>query len=181
MDAATAGRPDLMGSRTSLTLYPGAVAMSENAFINTKNRSHSIVATVEMPRVGGDGVIIAQGGAFAGWSLYVKDGRPAYAYNYLGRTIHTIAGKNRLPEGRVTIQYDFAYDGNGRGNGGDGTLSINGDQVAKGRIDRTIANVFSPDEGVSVEIDDETPVTPAYPARNNRFTGRLEKIVISVK
>ena len=75
MDPAVAGRPDLMGGRTSLTLYPGAVAMAENAFINLKNRSHSITATVDVPKGGANGVVIAQAGRFGGWSLYFKDGR----------------------------------------------------------------------------------------------------------
>ena len=74
-DASIAGRPDLMGPRTSLTVYPGMTHMTENAFINVKNRSHTITAEVEIPQGSGDGVILAQGGRFAGWSLYMKDGR----------------------------------------------------------------------------------------------------------
>ena len=74
-NASIAGRPDLMGDRTSLTLYEGMTGMMENAFINVKNRSHTITAEVEIPEGGGEGVILAQGGRFAGWSLYMKDGR----------------------------------------------------------------------------------------------------------
>jgi arylsulfatase len=181
MDPAVAGRPDLMGGRTSLTLYPGAVAMAENAFINVKNRSHSITATIDVPAGGADGVILAQGGRFSGWSLYVKNGRPVYAYNWLGREHYRIAGTAPLPTGTVTLRYDFTYDGNGRGRGGVGTLTVNGRQVAEGRIDKTIANVFSPDEGASVGVDDETTVTDDYRERENRFTGRLGKIVVELK
>jgi hypothetical protein len=50
--AALAGRPDLMGGRTSLTVYPGMIGMKEDAFINVKNRSHSITAEVEIPKTG---------------------------------------------------------------------------------------------------------------------------------
>jgi len=181
MDPAAAGRPDLMGGRTTLTLYPGAVAMAENAFINLKNRSHSITATVEVPRGGAQGVLIAQAGRFSGWSLYVKDGRPAYAYNWLGREVYTVVGRNRLPEGPSTVRMDFAYDGGGRGKGGTATLSVNGQPVGEGRIANTIPNVFSTDEGVTVGVDDETPVTADYRERDNAFTGRLGRIVIEVK
>jgi arylsulfatase len=180
MDPAVAGRPDLMGGRTTLTLYPGAVAMAENAFINIKNRSHSITASVDAAR-SADGVIIAQAGRFAGWSLYVKNGRPAYAYNWLGREIYTVRSAEPLPAGPATIGVDFAYDGGGRGKGGTVTLTVNGRQVGTGRVANTIPNVFSPDEGVTVGVDDETAVTPDYPERNNRFTGRLDKVVIAVK
>jgi arylsulfatase len=181
MDPSVAGRPDLMGGRTSLTLYPGAVAMAENAFINLKNRSHAITATVDVPRGGAQGVIIAQAGRFGGWSLYVKDGRPAYAYNWLGRETIRVLGAQRLPEGPVTIRIEFAYDGGGRGKGGTATLSVNGQQVAEGRIPRTIPNVFSVDEGVTIGVDDETVVTTDYQERNNRFTGQLGKVVVEVK
>jgi arylsulfatase len=181
MDPAVAGRPDLMGGRTSLTLYPGAVAMAENAFINVKNRSHSITATFDVPARGVEGVILAQGGRFSGWSLYVKNGRPIYAYNWLGRAHDRIAGTDPLPAGRVTLRYDFTYDGGGRGKGGLGALYVNGRKVAEGRIERTIPNVFSPDEGATVGMDDETAVTGDYRERANRFTGGLQKIVVEVR
>ena len=181
MDPSVAGRPDLMGGRTSLTLYPGAVAMAENAFINVKNRSHVITATVDVPGTGAQGVIIAQGGRFGGWSLFVKDGRPAYAYNWLGRETYTVIGTDRLPAGPATVRLEFAYDGGGRGMGGTATMSVNGKRVAGGRIAHTVANVFSVDEGVTVGVDDETTVTADYKERANRFTGQLGKIVVEVK
>jgi arylsulfatase len=181
MDAAVAGRPDLMGGRKSLTLYAGAVAMAENAFINVKNRSHSLTATVDVPAGGAEGVIIAQAGRFSGWSLYIKNRRPAYAYNWLGRELYTVRSSEPLPAGPVTIRMDFTYDGGGRGKGGAVTLAVNGRQVASGRVDNSVPNVFSPDEGVTIGVDDETAVTPDYPERNNRFTGGLQKVVIEVK
>ena len=76
-----AGRPDLMAGRKSLTVYEGMTGMMENAFINVKNQSVTITADVEIPAGGANGVILCQGGRFGGWSLYVKDGKPAYTYN----------------------------------------------------------------------------------------------------
>src|SRR6202011_2256068 len=84
LNPASAGRPDLMGDRTSLTLSAGMVGMSENVFINIKNRSFSITSEVEIPEGGANGVILAQAGRFGGWSLYLKGGKPAYTYNWLG-------------------------------------------------------------------------------------------------
>jgi hypothetical protein len=104
-----------------------------------------------------------------------------YAYNWLGREIYTIRGTAPLPVGPVTIRLDFAYDGGGRGKGGTATLTVNGREVASGRVANTIPNVFSTDEGVTVGVDDETAVTTDYPERNNRFTGRLGKVVIDVR
>ena len=181
MDPAVAGRPDLMGARTSLTLYPGAVPMAENVFINLKNRSHSVTASVDVPKGGAEGVIIAQGGRFSGWSLYVKNGRASYAYNWLGRETYKVADSAKLPEGPVTVRMDFAYDGGGRGKGGTVTMTVNGRKVAEGRVNNSIPNVFSTDEGVTVGSDDETVVTDDYKPRNNRFTGALGRIVVEVR
>ena len=84
INAALVGRPDLMAGRTSLTVYEGMIGMTENVFINSKNRSHTITAEVEIPARGANGVILCQAGRFGGWSLYLKDGKPTYTYNFLG-------------------------------------------------------------------------------------------------
>ena len=96
MNAATAGRPDLMAGRTSLTVYEGMTGMSENVFINTKNRSHTITAEVEIPQGGANGVLLAQAGRFGGWSLYLKDGKPVYTYNFVGLQGFTVAAPQPL-------------------------------------------------------------------------------------
>ena len=117
LNAALVGRPDLMAGRTSLTVHQGMTGMSENVFINVKNRSHTITADVEIPKSGANGVILAQGGRFGGWSLYVKDGKPTYTYNWLGLQRYTVAAKQALPAGKATIRVEFAYDGGGVGKG----------------------------------------------------------------
>jgi len=180
MNAATAGRPDLMGDRTRLTVFPGMKGMSENTFINTKNRSHSITAEVEVPKTGANGVILAQAGRFGGWSLYLKNGRPTYTYNWLGLHEYTVAAPQPLPPGNATVQFDFAYDGGGVGKGGVGTLLINGKRVATGRIEQTQGMVFSADEGADVGVDEGTAVTAAYSAPA-KFTGKIAKVTVELK
>jgi hypothetical protein len=168
-----------MASRMSLTVYEGMVGMKENAFINTKNRSHSITADVEIPKTGAAGVILAQGGVHGGWSFYVKDGEPKFAYNYLG-AVTTLTSGERLPAGRVTVGYDFVYDGGKPGSGGTGAIFINGKKVATGRIDRTIPFLFGV-ETADVGLDLYTPVTPDYKKGNNKFTGKINKVTIALK
>ena len=180
-NAALVGRPDLMAGRTSLTVYEGMIGMTENVFINTKNRSHTITAVVQIPNGGANGVILAQAGRFGGWSLYVKDGKPMYTYNYAGLSASKVASRTPLPEGKVTIRYELKYDGGGLGKGGMGTIFVNGEKVAEGRIDRTQANVFSADEGADVGRDGETPVTDDYKERDNRFTGKIDKVTIDLQ
>jgi arylsulfatase A-like enzyme len=182
LDPKIAGRPDLMGTRKSVTVFPGMTAMMENTFINIKNRSSSVIADVVSPQSAANGVIFAQGGRFGGWSLYVKDGRPTYMYNWLGLEHYKIAASDPLPLGKSTIEVDFAYDGGGRGKGGMATMSVNGKKVAEGRIAKTIANVFSLDEGADVGVDEDTSVSDDYaPGILSRFNGRIEKVTIDVK
>jgi arylsulfatase len=69
MNPAIAGRPDLMAGRKTLTVYQGMTGLSENAFINIKNASHSITAEIDVPNEGAEGVLLAQGGRSGGWSL----------------------------------------------------------------------------------------------------------------
>jgi arylsulfatase A-like enzyme len=180
LDPSIAGRPDLMAGRKSLTVYEGMTGMAENAFINVKNQSKTITAAVEIPPGGANGVILAQGGRFGGWSLYVNNGRPAYTYNFVGLEEYTVSGGERLTPGKATIKLDFAYDGNGRGKGGTATLSVNGKQVGSGRVERTNANIFSADDAADVGVDEGTPVSSAYGQHGNRFTGKIEKVLVEV-
>jgi len=181
VNAATAGRPDLMGDRTSLTLSAGMVGMSENVFINVKNRSFSIDADVEIPEDGANGVILAQAGRFGGWSLYLKDGRPTYCYNFLGLQQYKVSAPQPLAAGKATVRMNFDYDGGGVGKGGTATLLVNGTKVASGRIERTQGMVFSADETAGVGMDDATPVTSDYKERDNAFTGKILKVTVDVK
>jgi arylsulfatase A-like enzyme len=174
-----APRPDLLAGRTTLTLYPGMIGMKENAFINIKNTSHSITAQLVIPASGASGVILAQGGQSSGWSLYVKEGKPKFAYNYLGG-VTTIEADEQLAAGPVTLVYDFAFDGGRPGAGGTGTLSINGKTVATGRMERTIPFIFS-GETADVGMDLYTPVTQDYKKGDNKFTGTINKVTIVLK
>jgi arylsulfatase A-like enzyme len=179
-DPAMAGRPDLMAGRKTLTVYPGMTGMMENAFINIKNQSFTVTADVEVPSGVANGVILAQGGKFGGWSLYTRDGRPAFTYNHVGLHEYTTTASERVT-GNATITVDFAYDGNGRGKGGTVTISINGKPVGSGRVDATNANIFSADDAADVGIDEGTNVSSAYRQHDNRFTGRIQKVRVDVK
>jgi arylsulfatase A-like enzyme len=176
---ALAGRPSLMGPRTSITLYPGMTAMAENATLDIKNRSHSVTAIVQIPNKGAEGVIIAQGGRFGGWSLYMKGGKLKYCYNWLGRTRYTLESKDIIPAGKATLKFEFAYDGGGLGKGGTGRLYVNDQKAAEGRIDRTVPFIFSADETEDVGEDLGTPVTEDYKEGENQFTGIIEKVTIA--
>ncbi len=180
LNASLVGRPDLMAGRTSLTLHDGMTGMSENVFINLKNKSFSITASIQIPSGGADGVLLAQAGRFGGWSLYLKDGKPSYTYNWLGQAEYTISASKPVPPGAATISFNFAYDGGGAGKGGIGTITVGGEQVAQGRIDQTQPFIFSADEGADVGCDLGTAVSKSYQVPC-KFNGKIISVKVDIK
>jgi arylsulfatase A-like enzyme len=177
---AIAGRPDLMGNRTSLTVYPGMAGMMENAFINVKNRHYTITAPVELLDDNTNGVIIAQGGRFAGWTLYMKDGKVHHEYNFFGVERTNIADSSALSAGKHVIKYEFIPDAARPGTGGKCMLFVDGKQVAQGYIPKTVPFAFSADEGADVGLDAETAVSDDYKEGDNKFTGTIAKVTIDI-
>jgi arylsulfatase len=180
-NAAIAGRPDLMGDRTSLTLAQGMEGMLENTFLNVKNNSKTIIANVSLK--GNDrGVILCQGGKFGGWALYMDNGKPAYTYNYFGLQSYTVKSPAKLTQENAEIKLSFDYDGNGTGKGGTATIYVDGKKVAEGRIEKTQPAVFSADETADVGLDDATQVANKVfkNVKDSKFTGYVNKVVISI-
>lgn len=174
-----AGRPTLIRG-TSQVLYPGMGRLSENSVVSIKNKSFSVTADVEIPDGGASGVIVAQGGRFGGWSVYLKDGRLAFVYNVLGiREFATLAG-GPVPPGRCLLRMEFAYDGGGLGKGGDVTLRCDDQVVGTGRVEATQAMIFSADETTDVGHETGTTVTPDYDAASSRFGGLIHWVRIDL-
>ncbi len=177
----TAGRPDLMGGRKSLTVYDGMVGMSENAFINVKSIPHTITADIEIKDANTDGVIIAQAGYFGGWTLYMKEGKVHHEYNWFALERTNVAAPSALAPGKHTVAYEFIPDERKPGTGGKSIISIDGKKVAEGHIPKTQAYLFSADEGADVGLDGETNVSPDYKQGDNNFTGQISKVTIATK
>ena len=179
-DPRIAGRPDLIGSRTSLTLYEGMTGITENTFINIKGRSSAITAEIDVP-ANANGVIIAQAGSFGGWSLYMKGGRVKHAYNFGGLQTWTVTAPAALAPGKHTVLYEFVYDGGKPGSGGLSRLTIDGNPAGETRVQHTVPFVYSADEGVDVGTDNETTVTNDYKVGANKFTGKILSVTVEAK
>ena len=176
-NAELVGRPSVMEGRDSITYGPGMKGMGVDIFIATPGKSYTMTADVDV-QSGANGVIVAQGGRFGGFSFYVKEGKPAFTYNYLGLEKSDIVSSQALTPGKHTIVYDFKSDG-GLGKGGIGTLTIDGNKVGEGRITRTQPGIFSVDDLADVGTDDGTPVTDY--GRSKKFTGTLYKVAIKTR
>lgn len=179
-DASIAGRPDVMGDRTSLSLYEGMTGIMENVFINIKGKSYTITADVELDEANTNGVIISQAGRFGGWSLYMKNGKIHHDYNFFGLDHTNISSSTGLAPGKHKIVYQFVADAKQPGTGGKCMLQVDGEQVAEGHIPKTQPFAYSGDEGVDVGVDNETNVTNDYPERHNHFTGKINRVVVDI-
>lgn len=159
--------------RRRFTYYPGAVRLAETAAPNTKNRSHRIDVSISKP---GDGVLLAEGGQSAGFVLFVKDGKPCYHYNYFEIERTSVQSTQRLPAGPCEISFEFRYDGGGGGKGGEAVLFVNDKEVAKKRIERTVAGRFGIDT-FGVGRDTGSPVCKDYKPPF-AFVGQIERVDI---
>jgi arylsulfatase len=176
--AELAGRPELITGSSQL-LYGGMGRLSESSVINTKNTSHSVTADIEMPDGVPSGVLIAQGGAFGGWSLYLLEGVPTYCYNLFGVAQTLVRGTGPVAPGHHQIRAEFDYDG---GLGGPATVAlfVDGARAGEGRLERTVPLVYSYDETTDVGSDSGSTVSTEYDERISRFPGTVNWVQIDV-
>ena len=174
-----AGRPQLIRGKRQL-LFGGMGRLNEWSVIALKNKSHSVTAEVVVPDSGAEGVIISQGGLPGGWSIYAKDGKPKYCYNFLGLKHYFVEGENALPAGQHQVRMEFDYDGGGLAKGGTVTLYVDGDQVGEGRVDQTEPFAFSADETCDLGVDDASAVSPDYTPKTSRFNGVVNWVEIDI-
>jgi arylsulfatase len=174
-----AGRPNLVKGSSQL-LFGGMTRLTENSVINMKNKSHAVTAQITVPEGGADGVIIAQGGAFGGWSLYLADGRPVYCYNLFGLQQFKVRGDEPVPAGEHQVRMEFRYDGGGLAKGGTAMLFADGQKVGEGRVDATEPMIFSGDETTDLGSDTATPVSDEYGPATSRFTGQIQWVQIDL-
>jgi arylsulfatase len=173
-------RPSLTLGRDTFTYYDGMSRIPEGTAPDFKNKSHSITVDVEIGNGSSDGMLVTQGGRFGGWGLYVLDGKPVYTYNVANLERYQIASPKKLTPGIHTIRYEFAYDGGGAGMGGTGTLFVDDEQVAQGKIDRTMGYRISLDETFDIGSDAGEPVSEDYHVPFD-FEGKLNKVVVKLQ
>ncbi len=174
-----AGRPTLIHG-DSQQFFPGMGRLSENSVVTLKNRSYAVSAEIEVGDKPANGVIIAQGGKFGGWSFYAKDGKLKYTYNVLGIHEYPTEATEDIPTGKHQVRVEFAYDGGGMGKGGDVTLYYDGKEVGKGRVDMTHPMIFSADETTDIGYESGTAVSPDYSTENgsSKFTGKIHWVQV---
>ena len=178
-NADIAGRPQLIKGNSQM-LFGGMGRLSENSLLVIKNKSHAVTSEIIVPEGGTSGTIVAQGGAFGGWSLYLTDGKPAYCYNLFGLQRYKVYGDDPVPAGDHQVRVEFTYDGGGLGKGGTAALFVDGDKVGEGRVDATVPMAFSADETADVGNDTATPVTDDLEEGKAQFGGRVKWVQLDI-
>jgi len=179
INPTTAGRPSLIKGNSQL-LFGNMGRLSENSVVDIKNKSFAVTSEVDVPAEGAEGVIIAQGGRFGGWSLYANNGRAKFHYNVLGIKSFDIEATEPVPSGTTQVRMEFEYDGGGMGKGGNVKLYYDGKEVGSGRVDQTQGFIFSADETTDVGRETGTTVSPDYTAHTSRFTGKIDWVRIDL-
>jgi arylsulfatase A-like enzyme len=174
-----AGRPQLIKGNTQI-LFGGMGRLSESSVVATKNKSHSLTAEIVVPEGAALGVIVAQGGAFGGFSLYAHEGKLAYCYNLFGLQRYKVYGREPMPAGEHQVRMEFTYDGGGLGKGGSVDLFLDGDKVGEGRVESTVPMVFSGDETTDVGTDGGTPVSDDHGPKETEFNGRINWVQFDI-
>jgi arylsulfatase len=178
-NAELAGRPQLIRGKSQL-LFGGMGRLTENSVVVLKNKSHAVSAQIVVPDGGANGVIVAQGGAFGGWSLYLHEGKPAYCYNLFGLHRFKVYGQEPVAAGEHQIRIEFGYDGGGLAKGGSVLLYVDGAKAGEGRVEATQPMIFSADETTDVGTDGGTPVSDDYGPKDSRFTGRIRWVQLDI-
>ncbi|MCU0360627.1 MAG: arylsulfatase [Bacteroidia bacterium] len=176
MSAKAMGRPMIMEGRNEVTYTEGMKGLGVDVFIDLKNTSYTMTAEIEAT-ANTNGALLCQGGRFGGLSLYVKNGKPSFTYNYLGLESTDIVSSQALKPGKNTVVFVFHYDGGGPGKGGLGTILINGNKTAEGKISKTQPGLFSVDDLADIGVDEGTPVTNY--GIQSKFNGKIKKIKVN--
>lgn len=159
----------------TLTYYGGSKPLSRNFAPVIANRSYEITARITRSNKEDDGVIVASGGRFGGYSLFIKDNRLHYYFNYVGESGYSIVSDKELPAGKAMLKFQFTKKGDGIGVG---KLFINDEEAGSGEIEKIFAKVNL--DLFSIGSNEMTPVSEEYKAPFD-FKGKIETVVFDIK
>jgi arylsulfatase len=145
------------------------------------NRSYTITAEIEVPKGGVQGMLITDGGRFAGYGFYLLKGRPVFTWNLVGLERVKWQGKDALSPGKHTLVFDWKYDGPGLGKGGTGTLTVDGKVADSHPMPRSLPIAVAWDETFNVGQDTATSVDDQDYQVPFPFTGKIEKLSVQLK
>jgi Sulfatase len=180
-ERAATPRPNATAGKNVFTYSGESSGLPSSDAPNIVGKSYSIMANVEIPQSGAEGMLNTLGGQFGGYGLYLVKGKPVFTYVELTAERFRWEGPEALTPGKHTIVFDFKYDGPGFAKGGTGVLSVDGKEVASKTIPYTIPFVVTIDESFDVGMDTRTGVDANDYQPPFRFTGKLDKLTIKLE
>jgi arylsulfatase A-like enzyme len=178
-----AAKPTYTPNRTVFT-YSGEISNVPFAETGSApsllNKSYTITAEIEIPKGGAEGMLMTDGGRFAGYGFYLLKGVPTFTWNLVDLERVKWQGKNALASGKHTVEFDWKYDGPGLGKGGTGTLTVDGKVVDSHRMPRSLPISLLWDEYFNVGVDTGTPVDDKDYQVPFRFTGKIVKLTVKL-
>ncbi len=184
-------RPSITAGRNVFTWTAPLTGTPNGDAPSILNASYTFKAEIEVPPGGGEGMLITQGGRFAGYGFYLLKGKPVFNWNLVGLKWVRWEGPDPLAPGKHVLEFDFKYDGlgmgtlafasaSGIGRSGTGTLSVDGKVVATQKMEHTIPIILAWDENLDVGSDTGTPVDDRDYQVPFNFTGKINKITLTI-
>jgi arylsulfatase len=174
-------RSPWLRGRRRVSLFPGMVRVPEGCACAQPNATHTITASLGIPRGGAEGVIVCAGGSAAGWSLYILNRRLVYHYNFFDIERTEAVSNRELPVGDIEVTVRFASQTATPGGPATVELLIDAEVVGGARIPRQVRFCFG-HEGVDVGIDKCSPVSRAYRDRRGfPFTGTIARVTLELE
>lgn len=178
----TVQRPGPAADRTTFVYTAPMTSNQFGAAPSILNRSYRITAELEVPEGGANGVLVTQGGRFAGYGLYLKDGKPTFTYNSLNIERPKWQASNALPPGKHSVVFEWKMDLQGMAValGGTSTLFVDGMTVAQKSLPKTLPFMWAWDETFDIGLDTGTSVDDADYQVLFAFTGKFGKVVFEL-
>ncbi len=182
------GIPSTVANRHRFSYGPGVDRIPLDMAPDLTGQAHRVTADIDVPAGGADGVIVAQGGRYGGWSLFVKGGKLVYENNTFGTTHQQIVADGALAPGHASVVFDYTPDVTTMGPGllmrkkpgpGTATLSVNGQKIGGAHFPVFGGFVSSIDETLDVGRDSGSPVSQDY-ASPNPYRGTVSKVTIDL-
>jgi len=174
-------RPSVTRGKTHFEYTAGAKRIPEGSAPPAYARNHSITVDFEMPDKGGDGVLVANGGSSAGYTLYVKNRKPVYEMNFFGVNHYRVESSDPLPTGKVSLRMEYNQEGKAPA-GGSAKLFVNEKEVASGKIDMVPPARYSATETLDIGMDLGSVVSRSYHEEAPfAFKGQIEKVAFDLK
>lgn len=169
----TLERPKEETEKDSYTYYPHTSSVPEAVAVNVRGKSYKIVANIEIKDANASGVIFAHGSRFGGHSLFIKDHKLYYVYNFLGITEQQLVSSEPVKVGKFTVGMEFIKEKAGQYNESIGTakLYINEKEVATGTMKAQVGKFTLVGDGLCIGYDSGDPVSKLYTSSTSEFEG----------